>query len=199
MRRATIEDLPKLSSLWMAEGLPVQDLEKRFKEFQLIEGPGGAVLGAIGLQIAGLEGRIHSEAFARPEEADALRAQFWDRFQVLAQNHGLVRIWTQFATPFWTHSGFQAAPGDLQAKLPAAFTGDPHPWYFTQLREEPANTPSIEKEFAMFKEMEHERTERILRQAKVMKLVAAVVVMAVFVLVALFMVAWYKNQGRPPR
>src|SRR5689334_7905888 len=109
VRRATIEDLPKLVALWQAEGLPVQTMEKRFKEFQVIAGTDDAILGVVGLEIAGLEGRLHSEAFAHPEQADDLRALFWERFQVLAQNHGLVRVWTQFATPFWTHSGFQVA------------------------------------------------------------------------------------------
>jgi uncharacterized membrane protein (DUF106 family) len=49
----------------------------------------------------------------------------------------------------------------------------------------------------MFKEIEQERTERLLRQAKLMKMVAAVVVMAVFVLVAFWIIAWYKTQARP--
>ncbi len=199
VRRATVEDVPKLAALWKAEGLPVPTLEKRFKEFQIIEGANATLLGITGLEIAGLEGRLHSEAFTQPEQADALRALFWERFQVLAQNHGLVRIWTQFATPFWTHSGFQVASADTLSKLPATFGTDPHPWRFLQLRNEPSHVPSIEKEFAMFKEMEQERTARLLRQAKVMKLIAAIVVMLVFVLVAFWIVTWYKTQGRTPR
>lgn len=197
VRRATIEDLPKLVALWQSEGLSVPDLEKRFKEFQIVEGNGSSILGALGLQIAGLEGRLHNEAFARPEQADALRELLWERVQVLAQNHGLVRVWAQFATPFWSHSGFQVASPETLAKLPPAFTGDPHPWRFTQLRADPSNLPSVDKEFAVFKEMEHERTQRLLRQARIMKVVAAIVVMAVFALVAFWVVAWYKTQGRP--
>lgn len=196
VRRATIEDLPKLVALWQSEGLPVPALEKRFKEFQVATGADGAIVGATGLEIAGLEGRLHSEAFARPEDADALRALFWERFQVMAQNHGLIRIWAQFATPFWTHSGFQPATAAVLAKLPGSFAGDPQPWRVLQLREEPSNVPSIEKEFALFKELEHERTQRLFRQAKVMKLVAAIVVFAVFILVAVWIFTWYKTQGR---
>ena len=197
VRRATVEDVPKLAALWAAEGLPVATLEKRFKEFQVIEGPNATILGVTGLEISGLEGRLHNEAFSEPAQADALRALFWERFQVLAQNHGLVRIWTQFATPFWTHSGYQVASGETLNKLPTAFGGDPHPWRFIQLRAEPAGVPSIEKEFAIFKEMEQERTARLLRQAKVMKMIATVVVMFVFVLVAFWIFTWYKAQGRP--
>ena len=195
VRRATIEDLPKLIELWQIEGLPLHDMEKRFKEFQVIES-GGAVVALLGLQIVGLEGRLHSEAFAHPEQADALRALFWDRLQILAQNHGLVRLWTQFTTPFWNRSGFQASSPEKLEKLPPAFAGDPHPWRYFQLRDDPASHSSIDKEFAMFKEIEQERTQRLLRQAKLMKLVAAVVVMAVFVLIAFWIVAWYKAQGQ---
>src|SRR5687767_6620537 len=63
VRRATIDDLPKLAPLWREENLDVNDLEKRFKEFQVVEGPGGEIIGALGLQIAGQEGRLHSEVF----------------------------------------------------------------------------------------------------------------------------------------
>ncbi len=199
VRRATIQDLPQLLSLWQTEGLPVRDLEKRFTEFQVVEGPDGTLLGLLGMQIVGLEGRLHSEAFARAELADSLRALFWERIQVLAQNHGLVRVWAQFTTPFWYHNGFKVAGSDKLEKLPVAFGGDPHPWRYFQLKDDPSHLPSIEKEFAMYKEMEHERTERLLRQAKLMKMVAAVIVMAVFVLIAFWFVAWYKTQGQRPR
>ncbi len=199
VRRATVEDVPKLVALWEGEGLPAQALEKRFKEFQVIEGSDGSIAGVVGLEISGLEGRLHSEAFAQPEQADGVRTSFWERLQVLGQNHGLVRVWTQFSTPFWTHSGFQVAPPDTLAKRPEAFGNDPHPWRFIQLRPEPANAPSIEKEFAMFKEMENERTARLLQQAKVMKLVAAIVVLLVFILVGFWIVTWYRAQGRLPR
>ena len=142
VRRATIEDLPKLVALWQAEGLPVHDLEKRFKEFQVVEGERSAILGAIALEITGHDGRLHSEAFAHPEQADDLRAFFGERFQVVGQNHGLVRVWTQFNSPFWTHSGFQVAPAETLEKLPAAFSGDPHPWRVLLLRPEPAGSRS---------------------------------------------------------
>ena len=46
VRRATVEDLEKLVPLWQQENLPWEDLEKRFKEFQVVEGAGGELLGA---------------------------------------------------------------------------------------------------------------------------------------------------------
>src|SRR2546426_5938551 len=95
VRRATVEDLAKLVPLWKAEDLPCDELEKRFKEFQVLESAGGALLGAVGLQIAGSEAHLHSEVFARPDEADSLREKLWERAHVLANNHGLVRVWTQ--------------------------------------------------------------------------------------------------------
>ena len=199
VRRATVEDLSKLVALWQQENLPVQDLEKRFKEFQLVEGAGGEIAAAVGLQVVGLEGRLHSEAFARQEQADATRELLWERAQVVAQNHGLVRLWTQFSTPFWNHSGFRYAGQDVLAKLPPVFGGEPQPWQFLQLKEETGVPVSIDKEFALFKEMEKERTDKIFRQAKVLKLVALIVVLAVFGLVAFFVLSWFRAKGQVPR
>jgi len=194
-RRATIEDLQKLTPLWAREGLPAEELGKRLQEFQVVDGPNGELAGAIGLQIAGNEGRLHSEAFLHAEEAESVRARLWERVQMISKNHGLVRMWTQLGAPFWGQNGFGSPAPEIAAKLPAAFAGDPAPWQFLQLRDEAASAPSIEKEFAMFREMQKEETNRIFRQAKVMKLVAGIVVMVVFVLLAFWMIAWLRTQN----
>jgi N-acetylglutamate synthase-like GNAT family acetyltransferase len=197
VRRATIDDLPKLVPLWRAEGLPADDLEKRFKEFQVLEGPGGQVLGGVGLQISGQEGRLHSEAFAHPEHADELRPKLWERVRLISNNHGLVRLWTQLESPFWHQTGFNAASTELIARLPSAFVGDPHrSWTFYQLRGEGAATVSLDKEFAMFREAERERTEKIFRQARVLKLIAALLAVAVLGLVIFWAVMFFNLQRK---
>ena len=198
VRRATIEDLPQLIVLWQQEGLPWEKLEKRLKEFQVVEGEGAEVLGALGLEVAGLEGRVHSEAFARPELGDPLRDLLWERAQIVARNHGMVRLWSQFSTPFWNRSGFRAAPAELIEKLPPVFAGDPSPWRYIQLRENAALPASIDKEFAVFKEMEQAETQKIFRRAKVMKVIAALVLLVVFLLIAFWVMLWLKTQRRPP-
>src|SRR5574341_960854 len=158
VRRATIEDLPKLIELWRQERLTPADLEKRFKEFQVAAAPDGEVLGAVGLQVAGKEGFLHSEVFSRFDLAETLRDQLWQRVQVIARNFGLVRVWTQFATPFWRQTLRPATPEEL-AKLPAAFAALAQPWLVAQLREE-STLPGIDQEFALFREAERERTEK---------------------------------------
>jgi len=198
VRRATVEDLQKLVALWKQESLPWQDLEKRFKEFQVVEGEGGELLGIAGLQITGAEGRLHSEAYAHAEQADALREKLWERTQIVANNFGLVRIWTQFATPFWNRS-FQYAAAEVLPKLPPAFTGDPHPWKVVQIRPEAAAPVSIDKEFAMFKQLEKERTDQMFRQARVLKVIAAIVALALFGLVAVWAFLFFRMQGRKRR
>jgi N-acetylglutamate synthase-like GNAT family acetyltransferase len=195
-RRATIDDLSKLTALWRAEGLHAQDLEKRFKEFQLIEGEGGKILGAIALQTSGHDGRLHSETFAHPEEGDALRQQLWERVQMIANNHGLNRIWTQLESPFWHHIGFNHASSELTARLPGLFAGEQRPWLFYQLRAEGAAAISLDKEFAMFREAERERTEKIFRQARVLKMIAAVLAVAVLGLVIFWAISFFQLQRR---
>src|SRR6059036_3640821 len=135
VRRATIEDVPKLVLLWQREDLPWAELEKRFKEFQVVEAADGELVAALGLEIAGVQGRVHSEVFAQAEQADALRDLLWERAQMLAKNHGLVGLWTQLSTPFWNHSGFRHAATDVVTQLPPAFSGRAQPWQFLQLRE----------------------------------------------------------------
>jgi len=195
IRRATVEDVQKLVPLWQQENLPWQDLEKRFKEFQVVEG-GGELLGAVGLQIAGSEGRLHSEVFTHHEQADALREKLWERSKIVAANFGLVRLWTQLTTPFWSQSGFQYAPAELLSKLPAAFSADPQPWKFVQLRPESASPLSIDKEFAMFREAEKERTDQIFRQARILKIIAVIIALGVFVLVGIWAFVFFKMQSR---
>lgn len=196
VRRATVEDLSKLVSLWKAENLPCEDLEKRFKEFQVIETPDGELLGALGFQIAGPEGRLHSEVFAHSDQADGLREKLWERAQVIAGNHGLVRIWTQLAAPFWHTNGFRDATQDSLARLPASFGADSRPWILLQLKENTAPAISLDKEFAMFKEAEKEQTQKLFQQARVLKIVAGVVAVLVFLLVIVWAVLFFKAQSR---
>src|ERR1043166_7226931 len=193
VRRSTVEDLPGLVPLWQQEDLPWQELEKRFKEFQVVGAPDGELLGAVGLQIVGVEGRLHSEVFAHAEQSDGLRELLWERVQVLAGNHGLVRVWTQFSTPFWNHNGFQSANSEVLAKLPGAFGsgGGAQPWQLVQLRNDAAAPLSVEKEFAAFKAMEKQRTEQLFRRAKVLRFIAATLLLAVFGLLVFWVLDWF--------
>ena len=198
VRRATVEDLPRLGPLWQQEHLSVSDLEKRFKEFQVVEAVGGEMLGAIGLQVAGPDGRLHSEVFAHADQSNALREKLWERAQVLASNHGLVRLWSQLPAPFWQQNGFRSPSAEAEAKKPAGFTGDARPWLYLQLKDESAPVASLDKEFALFKESEKETTNRLFRQAKVMKVIAAVVAFVVFFMVVVWAFYFFKLQKRPP-
>jgi N-acetylglutamate synthase-like GNAT family acetyltransferase len=192
VRRATVEDLPQLSALWQQENLPTADLEKRFKEFQVVHAPDGTLLGAMGLQISGSQARLHSETFAHPEQADELRPKLWERTRLIAGNFGVNRVWFQTAAPYWHGNGFQPAGADEIAKLPAEFTSDasPQPWRYVQLREESVAS-SIDKEFALLRQAERERTDRMMRQAKVLKMVAAVITVGVLLLALVWAVVFF--------
>lgn len=191
-RRATIEDLPQLSALWQQENLPVTDFEKRFKEFQVVQGEDNTILGAIGLQVSGTQGRLHSETFLRQEDADALRPKLWERVRAIAGNFGLTRIWSQSPAPFWHANGFAPAGAEQLSKLPAEFGSGAQGWSVLQLREE-AVSVSIDKEFALFREAEKERTEKLFRQARVLKMIAAVLAVAVFGLVLVWAFVFFKK------
>jgi N-acetylglutamate synthase-like GNAT family acetyltransferase len=198
VRRATVEDLAQLRELWRQDGLPWQDFDKAFKDFQVVQTESGQILAALGLQIAGTEGWVFAEAFARPEQADWLRARLWERARIVAQNHGLVRIWTQFAALFWQQNGFSTASPDQLAKRPASFAGDEAPWFVLPLRDEAATGVNLDREFALFAESQKAERERLYRQARVAKVVAVIVATVLLVVFGMMVVRFLVVSRRPP-
>jgi N-acetylglutamate synthase-like GNAT family acetyltransferase len=180
VRRATVEDLPQLRELWRRENLPWQDMEKLFKDFQVVQTESGQLIAAQGLRVAGAEGWLFCEAFAQPDWADALRRKLWDRLRIVAQNHGLVRVWTQSSASFWPMNGFSAALPEQLQKKPAGFTGSDQPWWLLPLRDESATSINLDKEFALFQEAQKEDTARLYRQARIAKAIALVIGLVLF-------------------
>jgi hypothetical protein len=145
------------------------------------------------MQIAGGDGLLHSEFFAHPEQADTLREKLWERAKMIAGNHGLFRIWTQMDAPFWK-SALQPASEEWSKKVPAALANDNAGWLLLTLRDEAVVSVSLDKEFALFREAEREETEKLFRQAKVLKIAAAVLGVGVFILVIIWAVMFFKAQ-----
>jgi|ERR1051325_2597390 N-acetylglutamate synthase-like GNAT family acetyltransferase len=183
VRRATLDDIGALSALWQTMRFPVEDLGKRITEFQVAEGGEGKILGAIGLQIAERQGRIHSEAFTDFSLADRLRPLFWERLQSIATNHGLLRLWTCEEAPFWTHCGLVKADPEVLAKLPAPWRSAAPNWLTLKLKDDIQAVLSADKEFEMFMASERERTQRALKHARILKLLATLLAVAIFGLI----------------
>src|SRR4029077_7248944 len=184
-RRATVDDRNTLRSLWETMRFPVADLDRRLTEFQVVEDADGKIIGAAGFQMADRQARIHSEAFADFGAVDQVRPLLWERFQTLVTNHGVFRLWTQETSPFWKQQGLLPATPDTLKKLPAAWTNE-NPEWLTLKHKEEETFASLEKELAMFKEAEKQRTARALHQARILKFVATLlaVAFAIFVVIA---------------
>src|SRR5664279_6196853 len=116
IRRATVDDLPALKSLWTAAQFPADELEARLTEFQVVEA-GGQFAGALGLQILRQHARLHSEDYVDFSVADAARELFWERIQKLTANHGVFRLWTHEDSMFWQRCGFQLSDEEALARL----------------------------------------------------------------------------------
>ncbi len=185
VRRATVDDIPQLISLWQLEQLDPGLLEKRFTEFQVVTDEDGRLLAAIGLQIVGTQGLLHSESIARAEYSDVLRGLLWKRLQVIIQNHALERLWTQMDTPSWRDRGFGSASEDLCKGIPTAFVGAARAWQVMILRAADANA-AVERELAQFRAAQQEEVARLRVRAQTMKRVA----LGITVLVFLVVVAW---------
>jgi N-acetylglutamate synthase-like GNAT family acetyltransferase len=199
VRRATVEDLPQLRELWRRASLPWQDFERMFKDFQVVQTAAGEIIAALGMQITGTEGWLFAEAFSRPEQADNLRTTLWERARIVSQNHGLVRVWTQFATPFWQINGFAAASPEQLGKRPPAFAGGELPWFVLQLRDDTATAVDLDREFAMFQEAQKADRERLYSQARIAKTVAVIVALLLLVLLGVMAVRFIGVSNRSPQ
>lgn len=176
VRRAVVDDLPQLIQLWKSDNLNWQDLEKRFTEFQVAVDSQNTILGAIGLHINGRDALMHSEVFLHFDMADKIRDLIWKRIEVIALNHGLVKIWTLESSPYWHHNGFNLATTEQKQKFPIAF-GDPNQsWYVMQMRPEtPMKVTVPEKEFEVFIAQERENTEKINALGNTMRVIATII------------------------
>lgn len=176
VRRATVEDLAALRSLWAAMRIPRGDLEKRLTEFQVAEAADGQVVGAVGFQIVQRHGLIHNEVFSDFSFADEIRSLFWTRLQSLAMNHGVARLWTREQAPFWSRNGLQAADSETMERLPEMWDRLASGWLTLRLKDEEVMA-SLDKEFDMFVASEKARSAQALAQAQRLKMLATALVL----------------------
>lgn len=198
VRRATLDDIGQLTALWQSMHWPAEDLSKRVTEFQIAEDGTGKVVGALGMQIAEKQARIHSEAFPDFSLADQLRPVLWDRVQSVATNHGLTRLWTQEQAPFYNHIGLSDADDAALHKLPMLWKNQQGKWKTLKLKEDLDTVMSLDKEFALFMQSEKQRTERAFQQAKVLKVIATLIALGVLILVIVgAFIIFKKHAGYP--
>ena len=180
-RRATTDDLEQLKALWLAEQFPVGELEKQFTDFQVAEDERGEVAAAIALQIAGSQGRIHSETFADFGQTDLLRPRLWHQLQTTAQLLGLFRLWTRETAPFWRKdAGFTEASREWLEKLPAGFGPAGPGWLALRIREEGADPEALARQFELFKIAEQEKRDKVLRQARFLRFFGTFIAILLF-------------------
>lgn len=180
IRRATVEDLDALRSIWISMRLPADELEKRLTEFQVVADAEGNVLGAMGFQILRQHALLHSEGYSDFSIADDARKLFWERIQTLASNHGVFRLWTQENSPFWLRWGFQNANGEKLERLPAEWKAAEGSWFTLELKNEDAINHALKNQFAGFMEGEKKSTAEVAARGKTINTVITVVCFAIF-------------------
>ena len=175
VRRATVDDLVTLRTIWLSMRLPADELEKRLKEFQVVEAPDGIVLGAVGIQFAKQHALLYGEGYSDFSVADAARRMFWQRLEALAANHGIFRIWTQETSPFWARWGFQPANAEILSRLPEEWKASEGKWLAFELKNEQAITDALENRFAGFMDAEKQQTAQVLAKAKTLRTIITVI------------------------
>lgn len=168
IRRATVDDLPALKSLWLAARLPAEELENRLTEFQVVEAD-SVFTGAVGVQIIRQHLRFYAEDFANFAVADAARELIWERIQKIAANHGVFRVWTQETSPFWRHWGFQKASAETLERLPAEWKTLAGDWLTLELKNEAAITHALENRFGNFMAAERQQTAEVAKKARAIR------------------------------
>jgi N-acetylglutamate synthase-like GNAT family acetyltransferase len=186
VRRATVDDLAVLRQLWQQAQFPVAVLEPRWREFQVVETVAGDVLGAVGLQTEDHQGKLHHEAFKAPELVPQLRQRLWDRIASLAHLDGLHRLWiAQGSAMFYLEQGFEPADAVTLAHLPKAFAEDaPSAWLTARLRDPAPATRALEQELAIYRVYQQQQEQKVMRQAQILRVFAAILTVALLALIA---------------
>jgi N-acetylglutamate synthase-like GNAT family acetyltransferase len=199
VRRATLDDLVPLRTIWLSMRLPADELEKRLKEFQVVENADGDVLGAVGIQFSKQDALFYGEGFSDFSIADAARQMFWQRFEALAANHGVFRFWTQEASPFWTRWGFQPANAEMLARLPEEWKTSEGQWFTLPLKNEEAITSALESKFAGFMDSEKKQTALVAEKARTLNHIITAIGFAIGILgigIAIYLLIRRNSSGQ---
>lgn len=200
-RRATLDDLPALHPLWAAERLDALALEKRLTEFQVVCDEAGRVVGAVAMQRHQQQGLLHSEVFADFALADTLRPLLWERLRNVGRNYALARMWTRESSQFWRGLGFDPPDEEQLAKFPAVF-GEPDagPLFTLKVRDDPFADMTAEQEEALLKQHLRADTEKMLQQARTLRMfayIASVVFIIVLAICGYYLLRYKKRQNLP--
>lgn len=198
-RRATLDDLPALVPLWQADRLDAPALEKRLTEFQVVCDAEGQVVGALAMLRHQHHGLLHSEVFADFALADTLRPLLWERMRTVGRNHALARMWTRETSLFWRGLGFDPPDEEQLARFPAVF-GEvgAGPLFTLKVRDDPFADMTPAQEEAMLKQHLRADTEKMLQQARVVRMFAYIASVVFIILLAIFgkYLLRYRNRQR---
>ena len=197
-RRANLEDLPSLRSLWHQARLPVDELEKRFTEFQVVPSADGNIIAAVGLQMLRQNGYIHSEVFTDPTVATDTRPLLWQRILAVAKNNGLLRLWVLPTASFYREQGFTDVDDALRQRVPPEFGNPGADWISLKLKDDSQAVVSAEREFEIFAMAQREESQRMISQAKALRMMAyGLLFLAMLAVAALaFVYSRIKNKRR---
>jgi N-acetylglutamate synthase-like GNAT family acetyltransferase len=197
-RRATLDDLPVLRELWQREQLDADGLERRVTEFQVAYDAEGTIVGAIGMRRDGEQGMVHSEAFADFGVADQLRTLIWERLKTIAKNYAMARVWMQDPGMFWKELGFDEVEGKTLEQLPAVFGESDGNWFSIMLRNDPFadGSAAAKQQELLFRQALKDETDRTLRQAKNVKVVALGLSIILFIVICIAGFALFKYQQK---
>jgi len=191
-RRATIEDLGELESLWVEAGLPALELGKFLTEFHVVTDPEGHILHAIGLLVEGDQALLHSEALSASGlltvDPDACRAALWKRLRILSRNQGISRIWTREDAEYWRISGYQSVPESQFPQEVPSFVQREEGWWSYQSPDPIQSDLQVKREMALWQTQREQEKQNFQQRVKAFRAVALGLIVVLIVLSVAFVV-----------
>lgn len=186
VRRVSVDDLQDLRALWRAAGIYSLELEKRFTEFQIVVNDEAQVVAAFGVEIKNKDAHIHSDAYADTDARSDIREVVWKRVQTLAENHGLIRLWSAM-DDFWRNVGFEEPDKKVKDRGGDLFGSTMERRLTLQLREDEDIQLLAETQFELFQKSSVAERERIMEQGKRYRNIAMVI--ASFIMLGIMVAA----------
>ena len=101
-----------------------------------------------------------------------IRPLLWQRILAVAKNNGLIRLWTLPTASFYREHGFKDVDDAQRAKLPESFGNPAVDWVSLKLKDDSQAAVTMEKEFEVFAMGQKEESQRLLDQAKTLRMIA---------------------------
>ncbi len=193
-RRANIDDLEVLSSLWERHDFDPILLEQRLTEFHIAEDESGELQAAVGIKVVDRQGLIHHECWSSGMTLH-LRKELAVHALNVCETMQVWRIWTCLKDTHWEEMGFDAAPQEIMDQLPPGFGDWRETWKFQKIKDDLASNTNLARQFEILKIENDESNVRLKKTGQIMKFAGYFIVTCIVIAVIFAAVSFFSNSN----